>query len=49
MIVFSWLAVKTVDLALRRTWGMARSLAAMLFAVRFPYRSAIIWAAISCE
>lgn len=36
IIVFIWLAVKAVGLALSLTWGVAKIIASILFAVALP-------------
>ncbi len=36
LVLFVWLAAKAVGLALRVTWGMAKVLASILFAVAVP-------------
>ncbi len=36
IVLFIWLAVKAVGLALRLTWGTAKILASVLFAVAIP-------------
>lgn len=36
IVLFVWLAVKAVGLALRLTWGTAKILASILFAVAVP-------------
>ena len=36
IVLFIWLAVKAVGLALRLTWGTAKILAYVLFAVAIP-------------
>lgn len=36
IVLFIWLAVKAVGLALRLTWGVAKLLASILFVVAVP-------------
>lgn len=36
VVLFIWLAVKAIGLALRLTWGTAKVLATLLFAVAVP-------------
>lgn len=36
LVLFVWLAVKAAGLALRLTWGTAKILATLLFAVAIP-------------
>lgn len=36
ILIFVWLLVKTVGLALKRTWGVAKIVASILMAIALP-------------